>query len=41
MAASGGQGFTWLIVLAVAFVLPYALVMAEVGSAFPQEGGPY
>ncbi len=37
----GGQGFTWLIVLAIAFVLPYALVMAEVGSAFTQEGGPY
>ena len=41
MASSGGQGFTWLIVLAIAFVLPYALVMAEVGSAFTQEGGPY
>jgi glutamate:GABA antiporter len=41
VASSGGQGFTWLIVLAVLFVLPYALVMAEVGSAFTQEGGPY
>ena len=41
VASSGGQGFTWLIVLAIAFVLPYALVMAEVGSAFTQEGGPY
>jgi glutamate:GABA antiporter len=41
VAASGGEGFTWLIVLAAAFVLPYALVMAEVGSAFTQEGGPY
>ncbi|HEU5212266.1 MAG TPA: APC family permease [Gaiellaceae bacterium] len=41
VASSGGEGFTWLIVLAIAFVLPYALVMAEVGSAFTQEGGPY
>jgi glutamate:GABA antiporter len=41
VASTGGEGFTWLIVLAVAFVLPYALVMAEVGSAFTQEGGPY
>jgi amino acid transporter len=41
VASSGGEGFTWLIVLAIAFVLPYALVMAEVGSTFTQEGGPY
>jgi glutamate:GABA antiporter len=41
VASNGGEGFTWLIVLAIAFVLPYALVMAEVGSAFTQEGGPY
>src|ERR1700742_2956371 len=41
VASSGPQGFTWLIVLAVLFVAPYALLMAEVGSAFTQEGGPY
>ena len=41
VASSGGEGFTWLLVLAVAFVLPYMLIMAEVGSAFTQEGGPY
>jgi amino acid transporter len=41
VASNGPEGFTWLIVLAVLFVLPYALLMAEVGSAFPQEGGPY
>jgi glutamate:GABA antiporter len=28
-------------VLGIVFVLPYALLMAEVGSAFTQEGGPY
>src|SRR6201985_410977 len=37
----GAQTFTWLIVLAVFFVLPYALLMAELGSTFTEEGGPY
>jgi len=41
VASNGPQGFFWLILLAAVFVLPYALVMAEVGSAFTQEGGPY
>ena len=41
VASNGAQGFTWLVVLAVVFVLPYALLMAEVGAAFTQEGGPY
>ncbi|HEY7618350.1 MAG TPA: APC family permease, partial [Solirubrobacteraceae bacterium] len=41
VASNGAQGFTWLIVLAILFVLPYALAMAEIGSAFTQEGGPY
>ena len=41
VASNGAQGFTWLIVLALLFVVPYALLMAEVGSAFTQEGGPY
>jgi glutamate:GABA antiporter len=41
VASNGGQGFTWLVFLALVFVLPYALSMAEVGSAFTQEGGPY
>jgi amino acid transporter len=41
VAANGPQGFTWLVLLAVLFVAPYALIMAEVGSAFTQEGGPY
>jgi glutamate:GABA antiporter len=41
VASNGPQGFTWLIALAVLFVVPYALIMSEVGSAFTQEGGPY
>ncbi|MCX6385352.1 MAG: APC family permease [Solirubrobacterales bacterium] len=41
VAANGPQGFLWLALLAVLFVIPYGLVMSEVGSAFPEEGGPY
>jgi amino acid transporter len=41
VASNGPQGFLWLVVLAIVFVLPYALLMAEVGSSFTQEGGPY
>jgi glutamate:GABA antiporter len=41
VASNGWQGFTWLVVLALVFVLPYALLMSEIGSAFTQEGGPY
>jgi amino acid transporter len=41
VASNGPQGFFWLILLAVLFVVPYMLVLAEVGSAFTMEGGPY
>src|SRR2546421_12097349 len=41
VASNGAQGFLWLVVLALVFVAPYMLVMAEVGSAFTMEGGPY
>src|SRR5260370_16187809 len=41
VAKNGPQGFLWLVVLAVVFVAPYMLLMAEIGSAFTQEGGPY
>jgi amino acid transporter len=41
VAKNGPQGFLWLVLLAVVFVAPYMLLMAEVGSAFTQEGGPY
>ncbi len=40
-ASNGAQAFTWLIFLAVFFFIPYALLTAELGSAFPEEGGPY
>src|SRR5579859_5750457 len=41
VAKNGPEGFLWLVVLALVFVAPYMLLMAEVGSAFTQEGGPY
>ncbi|RKR76612.1 APC family permease [Frondihabitans australicus] len=41
VAASGGEAFTWMVVLAVVFFVPQALLFAELGSTFPQEGGPY
>ncbi|MFJ9420077.1 APC family permease [Streptomyces sp. NPDC101227] len=41
VAAAGPQGLTWMAVLAVAFFLPYGLLVAELGSTFPVEGGPY
>jgi glutamate:GABA antiporter len=41
VASNGAEGFTWLLFLALFFFLPYGLSIAEMGSAFPQEGGPY
>jgi glutamate:GABA antiporter len=41
VASGGGEAFTWMIVLAVVFFVPQALLFAELGTAFPQEGGPY
>ena len=40
-ASQGAQAFSWLIFLAAVFFVPYALLTAELGSAFPEEGGPY
>lgn len=41
VAKNGAQGFTWLVFLGVFFFLPYGLLAAELGSSFPEEGGPY
>src|SRR3954470_25001298 len=41
VASNGPEGFTWLIVLAVFFFVPYALLTAELGAAFTDEGGCY
>lgn len=41
VAEGGGQAFTWLLAFAVVFFVPQALLFSELGTAFPQEGGPY
>lgn len=41
VANQGAQGFTWLAFLAVVFFVPYALLTAELGSTFTEEGGSY
>src|SRR5580692_7046945 len=41
VAQGGGEAFTWMMVFAVAFFIPQALLFSELGTAFPQEGGPY
>src|SRR3954471_11268305 len=41
VANNGAQGFTWLIFLAAVFFVPYALLTAELGSTFTEEGGSY
>src|ERR1700760_1414477 len=41
VASSGGEAFTWMLVFAIVFFIPQALLFAELGTAFPQEGGPY
>jgi glutamate:GABA antiporter len=41
VSANGAQAFTWLMFMAVFLFLPYGLTMAELGTAFPEEGGPY
>jgi len=40
-AANGAEAFTWLIFLGIFFFIPYALLTAELGSAFTEEGGSY
>ena len=41
VAKGGAQTLTWLAVVAVLFFLPAGLVIAELGAAFPDQGGPY
>jgi amino acid transporter len=40
-AANGAQALIWLVISTVTFFLPYGLLVAELGSTFPQEGGIY
>ncbi|GAA4341849.1 APC family permease [Microbacterium rhizosphaerae] len=40
-AGGGAEAFTWTAVIGVTFLFPYALVVAELGSSFHGEGGPF
>jgi lysine decarboxylase len=41
VAQGGAQTLTWLAVVAALFFVPAGLVIAELGAAFPNQGGPY
>jgi glutamate:GABA antiporter len=41
VAEGGAQTLTWLVVVAALFFVPAGLVIAELGAAFPNQGGPY
>src|SRR4051812_5952873 len=41
VSSDGAQAFTWLAFLGCFFFLPYALLTAELGSTFTEEGGAY
>jgi len=41
VASKGAEAFTWLMIMAAVFFIPSALLFAEMGTAFPEEGGPY
>ncbi len=40
-AQAGAQAITWLVISLVIFLIPYGMLTAELGAAFPVEGGPY
>jgi amino acid transporter len=41
LTTSGGEGFTWLLICMLLFAVPSALLLAELGAAYTDEGGPY
>jgi amino acid transporter len=41
IASGGAESLSWLVVVAALFFVPAGLVVAELGSAFPAEGGAY
>lgn len=41
VSSFGAEAFTWALVLAVFFLVPYGLIFAETGAAFSEEGGAY
>ena len=40
-AYGAGETFAWLAFLIVVYLVPYGMIIAEMGSTFPVEGGPY
>ena len=40
-AYGGGETFFWLVVTILVWLVPYGMIVAELGSTFPVEGGPY
>jgi len=41
VSSQGGQVLSWLLISAITFLIPYGLLVSELGTAFPQEGGMY
>lgn len=41
ISSYGGETLTWILILAITFLVPYAMVFAETGALFSAEGGPY
>lgn len=41
VSSYGAQSFVWLAFMGLLFFLPYAMLTAELGSTFREEGGPY
>lgn len=41
IASGGMEALFWGVVLVFTFMIPFSLIFAETGGAFPQEGGPY
>ena len=41
VSSYGAQAFLWLAFMGIFFFLPYAMLTAELGSTFREEGGPY
>jgi amino acid transporter len=41
VSSYGAQSIVWLAVVAVFFFIPYGMLCAELGAAFPEQGGPY
>ena len=41
LTTKGGAAFTWMVGSVILFAIPSALLLAELGAAFSEEGGPY